>query len=321
MIRIVLFLFSLGLVAAENGLNAWLRYAPVPGASSLHYALPSSIVALNSSSTSPVYTAGLELQKGIQGIFGKNLSVSQTSMNGSSSIVVGTLDEYTGSYGSLSNAPNLVEDGYWLSIQGGAVQILGQNERGALYGAFKYLSMLAQGNFSQVSYASNPAAPVRWVNQWDNLDGSIERGYGGVSIFFDNGTVVDDLTRASEYARILASIGLNGVVVNNVNANSSLLSDVNLAGLGRIADVFRPYGIRIGIALDFASPMDFGNLSTYDPLDPGVIAWWQNITDYLYKSVPDMAGYLVKADSEYVEELEYILNRELMWHLGDNLAL
>lgn len=298
--RIILFLVSLGLVAAENGLNAWLRYAPVPGASSLHYALPSSIVALNSSSTSPVYTAGLELQKGIQGIFGKNISLSSTSTNASSSIVVGTVDEYTGAYGSLSNAPNLIEDGYWLSVQGSTVHILGQNERGALYGAFQYLSMLAQGNFSQVSYASNPAAPVRWVNQWDNLDGSIERGYGGVSIFFDNGTVVDDLTRASEYARILASIGLNGVVVNNVNANSSLLSDVNIAGLGRIADVFRPYGIQIGIALDFASPMDFGNLSTYDPLDPGVIAWWQNITDYLYKSVPDMAGYLVKADSECV---------------------
>lgn len=298
MIRTVLFLASLGLAAAETGLDAWLRYAPVPGASSLQSSLPSSIVALNSSSTSPVYIAGLELQKGIQSIFGKNISISQSSSAASSSIVVGTVDEYTGAYGNLPSSPDLIEDGYWLSVQGSTVQILGQNERGALYGAFKYLSMLAQGNFSQVSYASNPAAPVRWVNQWDNLDGSIERGYGGPSIFFDNGTVVDDLTRASQYARILASIGLNGIVVNNVNANSSLLSDENLAGLGRIADVFRPYGIRIGIALDFASPQDFGNLSTYDPIDPSVIAWWQNITNYLYKSVPDMAGYLVKADSE-----------------------
>lgn len=86
--------------------------------------------------------------------------------------------------------------------------------------------------------------------------------------------------------------------MNNVNANSSLLSDENIEGLGRIADVFRPYGIQLAISLDFASPMDFGGLSTYDPLDPGVIEWWNNKTAQIFQTVPDMAGYLVKADSE-----------------------
>jgi alpha-glucuronidase len=298
MIRAASFLVLLGFAAAETGIDAWLRYAPLPGASSMNISFPSSIVALNSSNASPVYSAGQELQKGIQSILGKNLTISSSGASTSSAIVVGQIDEYTGTYGSLANPPALLEDGYWLSVQGSTVQILGHNERGALYGTFQYLRMLAQGNFSNVAYMSNPAAPVRWVNQWDNLDGSITRGYGGPSIFFNNGTVVDDLTRASQYGRILASIGLNGLIVNNVNANSSLLSDVNMAGLGRIADVFRPWGVRIGISQDFAAPQDFGNLSTYDPVDPSVVAWWQNTTDNLYKHVPDMCGYLVKADSE-----------------------
>ncbi|KAF2229567.1 glycoside hydrolase family 67 protein [Viridothelium virens] len=294
-----LFSFALfGLVAAENGLNAWLRYAPIPNAQNYSASLPSSIVSLNSTETSPVYTAGTELQNGIQGIFGKRLSISHANGTTSSSIVVGTVDEYAKTGGSVQGIPELDEDGFWLSSKGGNVQILGENERGALYGAFEYLSMLAQGNLSSVAYATNPNAPVRWVNQWDNLDGSIERGYGGPSIFFENGTIVNDLTRAGDYARLLASVRVNAVVVNNVNANSTLLSTRNIQGLGRIADAFRPYGVRLGISLDFASPMDFGGLPTYDPLDPSVIAFWTNVTNQIYETVPDMAGYLVKANSE-----------------------
>jgi len=294
---LLLLLASLGLAAAENGLNGWLRYAPLPGANRFH-ALPSNIVALNTTETSPVYVAGLELQKGLQGIFGKRVKINHKNCQASSSVVVGTIDEYTKACGSTHGIPELKEDGFWLSTKGDTVQVLGQNERGALYGAFEYLSMLAQGNFSQVAYSSNPHAPIRWVNQWDNLDGSIERGYGGPSIFFENGVVVDDLTRAAEYARLLASIGVNGVIVNNVNANASLLSAENIEGLGRIADVFRPYGVQLGISLNFASPTLIGGLSTFDPLDPSVIAWWTNITDQIYQRIPDMAGYLVKANSE-----------------------
>ena len=289
---------SLGFVAAENGLNAWLRYAPIPDAKNFSSSLPSNIVTLNTTTTSPVYVAGLELQKGIQGIFGKQLEISHDTGSASSSVIVGTIDEYAKSTNNTGEVSELEDDGFWLSNKGNVVQILGQNERGALYGAFEYLSMLAQGNFSQVAYATNPNGQVRWVNQWDNLDGSIERGYGGPSIFFENGLVVDNLTRASEYARILASVRVNAVVVNNVNANSSLLRTENIQGLGRIADAFRPYGVQLGISLDFAAPMDFGGLSTYDPLDPSVIAWWTNVTNQIYEKVPDFAGYLVKADSE-----------------------
>lgn len=136
----------------------------------------------------------------------------------------------------------------------------------------------------------------------DNLDGSIERGYAGNSIFFKDGDVVSNVTRAGQYARLASSIGLNAIVVNNVNANASILSPEGIQGLGRIADAFRPYGIQLAISLNFASPtagvQGRGNLTTFDPFDTNVRAWWQNVTDDLYNRIPDMAGYLVKADSE-----------------------
>ncbi|KAL9107260.1 MAG: hypothetical protein Q9227_007801 [Pyrenula ochraceoflavens] len=295
MVRFLLFaLFSY--VAAENGLDAWLRYAPLPQ-SLRPSSLPSSVVSLNSTQSSPVYSAGLEVQKGLRGIFGASTQISHKGCN-TSSVVIGTVQQFNTACGNLTQIPDLEEDGFWLSITNSSIHIVGQNERGALYGSFEYLSMLAQGNFSQVAYATNPNAPIRWVNQWDNLDGSIERGYGGPSIFFQNGGVVGNLTRAAEYARLLASIGVNAVVVNNVNANASLLTAQNIDGLGRIADAFRPYGVQLAISLNFASPQLIGGLSTFDPLDASVIGFWTNVTNQIYQRVPDMAGYLVKANSE-----------------------
>jgi alpha-glucuronidase len=173
---------------------------------------------------------------------------------------------------------------------------VGHNERGALYGAFEYLSQLAQNNVTTGSTVRNPQVPIRWTNEWDNMDGSIERGYAGPSLFFRNGYVVENTTRVAEYARLLASVGVNGAIINNVNANATLLNDRNVEGLGRLADAMRPWGVQLGISLNFASPN--ASLGTFDPLDPRVDAWWANITNQIYSKVPDMAGYLVKANSE-----------------------
>jgi len=304
MIRLLALSLCASLAAAENGLAAWLRYAPLKGGEHFHSSLPSHIVALNTSTVSPVYVAGQELQQGIESIYGKQCNVHHSHYGAASSVIVGTVNEYTKAYGALSSPPDLIEDGYWLSTKGDSVQILGYNERGALYGAFAYLSMLAQGNFSKVAYASNPDAPIRWTNEWDNLDGSIERGFAGNSIWFSNGTIVGDLNRTAEYARLLASIGINAVVVNNVNANATLLTPTNIEGLGRIADAMRPYGVQVGISLFFSSPIQGvrgqANLTTFDPLDEGVVAWWTNVTNQIYEKVPDMAGFLVKANSEVI---------------------
>ncbi|KAK6000880.1 hypothetical protein QM012_002963 [Aureobasidium pullulans] len=297
--RLLTFFAVFGLALAETGLDGWLRYAPLPASISWP-SVPKHIVVLNTTKTSPVYTAGQELQRGIQNILGQSCHFSSGKPD--ESIIVGTLDAYVSTYGNISQSVDLKDEGFWLSTENNIVQIVGQNERGALYGAFEYLSMLAQANFSSVAYASNPDAPIRWVNQWDNLDGSIERGYGGASIFFSNGTIVNNLTRVAEYARLLASVGINAVVINNVNANASILSPQNIDGLGRIADTMRPYGVQVGLSLYFASPTSGvqgqANLTTFDPLDPQVITWWGNVTDQIYERVPDLAGYLVKASSE-----------------------
>ncbi|KAI5863958.1 glycoside hydrolase family 67 protein [Durotheca rogersii] len=289
-------LTAVGLAAAEDGLNGWLRYARLPCDVAKHARVPSTIVALNTTETSPVYTAGQELQKGIKGILGRRLNITRDATE-SSLLIIGTLDDFN-TAGVDTEIPELVEDGFWLSVKGDAVEIVGQNERGALYGAFQYLSMLAQANFTEVAYASNPSASIRWVNQWDNMDGTIERGYAGLSIFFNNYTIVSNMTRVSQYARLLASIRVNAIVINNVNANPTILSETNIEGLARVADAMRPWGVRIGISLNFAAPQTFGGLSTFDPLDESVIAWWSGITDKLYARVPDLAGFLVKANSE-----------------------
>ncbi|KAJ4407663.1 hypothetical protein N0V82_009866 [Gnomoniopsis sp. IMI 355080] len=289
--------FFLGHVLAEDGLAAWLRYAPISNADTYANGIPSTVVALNTTQSSPVYTAGLELEQGIKDIFSKNVQLASQLVNNASSITVGTLSGYQQAGGSLSTTPDLTTDGYWLDTTDTSnVLILGQNERGALYGAFQYLSLLAQGNFTATASAHNPSLPIRWINSWDNLDGSIERGYGGASIFFANGVVKDNLTRAVQYARLAASVGINGIIINNVNADANLLNDTNIGGIQRIADALRPYGLQTGISLNFASPN--ATLGTFDPLDPAVIAWWTNITDVIYRAVPDFAGYLVKGDSE-----------------------
>ncbi|KFA69519.1 hypothetical protein S40285_05666 [Stachybotrys chlorohalonatus IBT 40285] len=298
--RSLLWLAALGLVAAEDGLEAWLRYARIPRASCYHSRLPSAIVTLNATQGSPVYTAGVELAQGFSGIFGKELSSDEDE---EATVTVGTVQAFAAENDGAADLPELVDDGFYLNVSRGHVLILGQNERGALYGTFHYLSLLAQGNVSDVSLTSNPDAPIRWVNQWDNMQdggthGSVERGYGGDSIFFWDGRVREDLTRAGQYARLLASIGINAVVVNNVNADAATLTSENMDGVARIADVFRPYGIQLGLSLNFAAPELLGGLSTFDPLDEGVISWWQDITDELYERIPDMAGYLIKASSE-----------------------
>ncbi|KAB8230947.1 alpha-glucuronidase [Aspergillus alliaceus] len=292
------FLGLISFATAENGFNGWLRYAPVHCDKRCQRALPSSIVTLNSTGTSPLATAAQELQTGLENIIGKHLPIKHASCGRRGSILVATLDQHSRVCNRSADVPALSGDGFWLRAYGDTVQILGKNEKGALYGAFEYLSLLAQANFTHVDYSTSPHAPVRWVNQWDNMDGSIERGYAGPSLFFREGRIVEDLSRVKQYARLLASIRINGIVVNNVNANATLLTAQNMDGLARIADVFRPYGIKIGVSLNFASPVTLGGLGTYDPLDPSVAAWWANVTDELYQRIPDMAGYLVKASSE-----------------------
>lgn len=171
------------------------------------------------------------------------------------------------------------------------------NDLGLLYGSYALLRDNAAGKAIALR-EEIPAYNVRVLNHWDNLDGTIERGYSGHSIW--NWDELPDVVspRYREYARANASVGINGVVLNNVNASSKILSAEYLAKVAKIADVFRPYGIKVYLSANFAAPMQLGGLKTADPLVPEVAAWWKAKADEIYKLIPDFGGFLVKANSE-----------------------
>jgi alpha-glucuronidase len=176
--------------------------------------------------------------------------------------------------------------------------IVGADEPGVLYGAFALLRPIAWGTAFPLILRSHPTFLIRWVDEWDNPDGSIERGYAGRSIFFEGGNVRADLAPVAEYGRLLASIGINGLNVNNVNAAPQLIDSGHLKQIARIADALRPWGVHLAMSVAIASPQTIGGLATYDPLDPAVKAWWAAKVDEIYTLIPDFAGFTVKADSE-----------------------
>ncbi len=216
-------------------------------------------------------------------------------------LVLGTTAEIHAAFPQVDTGAAPTTEGFTLlSLRPqSSLLVIGADPRGILYGTFRLLEKLAtQQDLSHLRDTESPAAPIRWVNQWDNLDGSIERGYAGRSIFFDQGSVREDLGRAGDYARLLASVGLNGCTVNNVNSDLKMLTPEMIRQIARIADAFRPWGVRLSLSVDLSSPKAIGGLNTFDPLDPAVIAWWQSRVDLVYAQIPDFAGFVVKADSE-----------------------
>jgi alpha-glucuronidase len=298
------FLLQLGaatVARAETSQDAWLHYAPLTEAERSEFqSFPATVVVLGDSSL--VKTAQSELQRGVRGMLQRELRVT-TSVEQEPAVVLGSLEEIQALDPGLPAPKSLRPDGYWLAaarVHGQpCLAVAGANDRGTLYGVFALLRKIAMTEkLSRLQETQEPSAPVRWVNDWDNLDGRIERGYGGRSIFFENGNVRADMTRASDYARLLASVGVNGCVVNNVNASPRMLAPDFLPQLARIAEAFRPWGVRLGISVDLSSPRAISGLDSFDPLDPRVIAWWKEKADEIYRQIPDFAGFLVKADSE-----------------------
>src|SRR5580658_9706893 len=218
-------------------------------------------------------------------------------------IVLGTLTEVQKSLPHFNVTGDLGPGGYWLThalIHGSPwVVVAGGDDRGVLYGAFALIRRLRQGQLIYpIDDREVPAFPIRWVDEWDNPDGSIERGYAGRSIFFEGGNVRSDLASVSEYGRLLASVGINGCNVNNVNAAPQLIDSDHIKQIARIADALRPWGVHLAMSVAISSPQTIGGLATYDPLDPAVKAWWTAKVNEIYALIPDFAGFTVKADSE-----------------------
>jgi len=291
---------------AETGAEAWLRYAPLETQTARKYAaLPNRTVLLGDSMV--LKTAQQELVRGVSRMLRRPLPIADRHYT-HAAILLGTVGPVYALVPQMHPPHALLTDTYWItsaSIHGSRCLIItAANDRGVLYGVFALLGMMARGENidaldpSRKPDVSQPSAPIRWINQWDNLDGRIERGYGGPSIFFENGKVRDDLTGAGEYARLLASIGINACAINNVNADPRILDSAFILQLKRIADAFRPWGVRLALSVDLGSPKSVGGLDTFDPLDPRVAEFWKKKADELYAQIPDFAGFVVKADSE-----------------------
>ena len=202
---------------------------------------------------------------------------------------------YQGSHVMLRIDPSLPDDeGFVLNGNDDQLTITAHREIGLLYGAYEALRLQATDVLIK-DEQQHPKFKLRLLNHWDNLDGSIERGYAGESIF-EWFKLDEQLIR--EYARANASIGINGSVLNNVNASPKMLTKQYLREVKKIADILRPYGIRVFLSINFATPMALGHTVTADPKDASVRKWWKNKAKEIYKLIPDFGGFLVKANSE-----------------------
>ena len=201
----------------------------------------------------------------------------------------------------LVRMEELPKESYRLSCEGEILLLQAADENGALYGVFHLLRLIAMEQpLRQVNVVQIPDNPLRMYNHWDNMDGSIERGYSGESFFFEKGEIIVN-ERTRDYARMAASIGINGVVINNVNVKDEatwLITERYFEKVSELERIFEGYGIRLFLSLNFAAPLELSDVGSADPLDEKVIAWWKDKMAEVFAAIPNLGGFLVKADSE-----------------------
>lgn len=266
--------------------NAWLTYRKQEKRKWDRYF--NSIFAKGYGTAVQIQTAVAELKRAAREILGLEMHHSE-EMTSAGIVLLLEPDCKTG------------VEGYHLKEADGQLFITSEGALGLLYGSFACIRQLQmEKDFSGLDMTERPSNPIRILNHWDNIDGSIERGYSGNSFFFKNENVlINDRTEA--YARMIASVGINAAVINNVNVkgNATRLIDRTYgAKIKEMAEIFNKYGIRLYLSLNFAAPMELGGLSAADPLKEEVRAWWTVAMADIYERVPNLGGFLVKADSE-----------------------
>ncbi len=305
-------LFCLFLAAGDDGHQLWLKYQPVEDSARLqaYRATITNLWVVGDSATCRVVRE--ELVTALGRLLGREVEPAESDSEASLLVATGS-SPLVARYAPL--LAGLGEEGYLLKsdqISGRRVVVIAANrDLGLLYGAFHLLRRLQTGApVVPLEILSKPAIRNRLLNHWDNLDGSVERGYAGKSLWRWDELPDRIDPRYVDYARANASIGINGAVLNNVNANPEILRPAYLRKVAKLADVFRPYGIRVFLSVNFASPISarfdvagnrrggVGELETPDPLDPKVRRWWKEKADEIYRLIPDFGGFLVKASSE-----------------------
>jgi alpha-glucuronidase len=289
---------------AETGYDLWLRYTPVPETNArLAYARAiAGIVIQADSATARV--AREELRRGLRDLLGTDPAVSD-EMRRPGELVVGTpsASPAVAALGWGERLRRLGPEGYVIRsarVAGfDATVIASDGDAGTLYGAFHFLRLVQTGvPVANLDVEQRPRLSRRLLNHWDNIDGSIERGYAGASLWSWAELPGRVDPRVVDYARANASIGVNGTVLNSVNANSEFLRAPYLEKAAALAAAFRPYAIRVYLSANPAAPRVIGGLPSADPLDPAVARWWREKAAEIYALIPDFGGFLVKANSE-----------------------
>lgn len=286
------------------GYRLWLRYDLIGDpAIRRDYARLTRRIHMPAASSGMLRAARSELERGFGGLLGRAPAFAPNPRG--ASLVVGTPQgcALLDGAGLRAELEGLGDEGYILGrrkIAGRRRWVLAANgEAGLLYGAFSLLRLAqAHAPAADLELRDEPAIKLRMLDHWDNLDGTVERGYAGSSIWDWHRLPGYLPERYRDYARANASVGINAAALNNVNADALVLRGDYIAKAAALAGVLRPYGIRVFLAVRFSAPLDFGDLATADPREAEVAAWWRAKADEIYSSIPDFGGFLVKANSE-----------------------
>ena len=270
---------------ADDGSNLWLNYQKIEDASLRKSYSKAYRQIIDTQQSAKSAVAAKEIQMALEAMTGAMLPISADG-NASRSIILEI------------NKTNTIADSYTIKSTVKGVTISANNENSLIYGAFAFIRNIQTQKGLTYEETNTAKIQYRMLNHWDNADGTVERGYAGSSIWKWNELpeVIDP--RIITYARANASIGINAITVNNVNASSRFLTAEYLRKIKGVADALRPYGIKVFISINFRSPRTLGGLTTSDPLDPEVRKWWKDKTKEIYDFIPDFGGYLVKANSE-----------------------
>ncbi len=286
---------------AEDGYQLWLRYEPIAH---------QELLATYQAKLKSIYLAGNdptfsviknELSIGLEGMLGAPPKFSNSKED--NSLIIGTNDEEIIKSTFEKQLKEVGNEGYLIATKKikskNHIFIVANSPIGCLYGTFHFLRLLQTNqSIGDLAISSAPKVNIRILNHWDNLDRTVERGYAGFSIW-DWHKLPDYIDpRYIDYARANASVGINGAALTNVNSNALVLTPMWLEKVKALADVFRPYGIKVYLTARFSAPLEIGGLDTADPLDESVQNWWKDKAKEIYNYIPDFGGFLVKANSE-----------------------
>lgn len=304
LLALLFIIFGLSTVRAESGYDLWLRYAYQENTS---YRTYTSDLLRDVCIRVDTTTGGVIRDELVRAGSGMTRTVpvfNEKFQRKTSLVIVSGADKLPAPFSHLSaRLAALGEEGFLLHYEGDRAKntlLLAANTPvGALYGMFHLLRQLQmQTDPEKVATTQSPSIQHRLLNHWDNLDRTVERGYAGFSIWDWHRLPGYIDQRYIDYARANASIGINGTVLTNVNANALVLTTDYIEKVQALADVFRPYGIKVYLTARFSAPIEIGGLSTADPLDPMVDQWWKQKAEEIYAAIPDFGGFLVKANSE-----------------------